>query len=37
MSGPVDIPHVYNGKDKSFWFFDYEALRTRQRYNPLFQ
>ena len=25
MSGPVYIPHVYNGKDKSFWFFDYEA------------
>ena len=36
LSGPVDIPHVYNGKDKSFWFFDYEALRSRQRYNPLF-
>ncbi len=31
LSGPVDIPHVYNGKDKSFWFFDYEALRNRQR------
>ena len=31
MSGPVYIPHVYNGKDKSFWFFDYEALRSRQR------
>ena len=22
LSGPVDIPHVYNGKDKAFWFFD---------------
>ena len=31
MSGPVYIPHVYNGKDKAFWFFDYEALRNRQR------
>ena len=31
LSGPVYIPHVYNGKDKSFWFFDYEALRNRQR------
>jgi hypothetical protein len=36
MSGPVYIPHVYNGKDKSFWFFDYEALRQNQRANPLF-
>jgi hypothetical protein len=25
--GPVDIPHVYNGKDKTFWFFNYEGLR----------
>ncbi len=31
LSGPVYIPHLYNGKDKSFWFFDYEALRSRQR------
>jgi Carboxypeptidase regulatory-like domain len=25
--GPVEIPHVYNGKDKTFWFFNYEGLR----------
>lgn len=25
--GPVYIPHVYNGKDKTFWFFSYEGLR----------
>ena len=31
LSGPVYIPHVYNGKDRAFWFFDYEALRNRQR------
>ena len=28
--GPVDIPKLYNGKNKSFWFFSYEALRLRQ-------
>jgi len=22
--GPIIIPHLYNGKDKSFWFFAYE-------------
>ncbi|HXJ93259.1 MAG TPA: carboxypeptidase regulatory-like domain-containing protein [Terriglobia bacterium] len=25
--GPVYIPHVYNGKDKTFWFFSYEGTR----------
>ena len=35
LSGPVYIPHVYNGKNKSFWFFDYEGLRSRQRASPL--
>ena len=33
LSGPVYIPHLYNGKNKSFWFFDYEALRSNQRYS----
>ena len=28
--GPVYIPHVYNGKDRSFWFFDYEGNRVRE-------
>jgi hypothetical protein len=36
LSGPVYIPHLYNGRDKSFWFFDYEALRSRQRYSTLY-
>lgn len=22
--GPIVVPHLYNGKDKSFWFFAYE-------------
>jgi Carboxypeptidase regulatory-like domain len=26
-SGPLWIPKVYNGKDKSFWFFSYEGFR----------
>jgi len=30
MGGPVYIPHVYNGKDRTFWFFDYEGNRVRQ-------
>ncbi|MDR3724158.1 MAG: carboxypeptidase-like regulatory domain-containing protein [Terracidiphilus sp.] len=24
IGGPIRIPHLYNGKDKSFWFFAYE-------------
>jgi hypothetical protein len=34
--GPVVIPHVYNGRNKSFWFFDYEGLRDRERSTPLY-
>jgi hypothetical protein len=26
--GPVYIPKLYNGKDKTFWFFGYEGLRN---------
>jgi hypothetical protein len=29
FSGPVEIPHVYNGKDKTFFFADYEGNRRR--------
>ncbi len=28
--GPVYIPRLYNGKNKTFWFFDYEGTRIRQ-------
>jgi hypothetical protein len=28
-SGPVVLPKLYNGKDKTFWFVAYEANRTR--------
>jgi hypothetical protein len=27
MGGPLDIPHLYTGKDKTFFFFSYEGLR----------
>src|SRR5688572_17266973 len=28
-SGPVILPKLYNGKDRTFWFVAYEATRTR--------
>jgi Carboxypeptidase regulatory-like domain len=30
FGGPVVIPKVYNGKDKTFFFVDYEGFRLRQ-------
>jgi Carboxypeptidase regulatory-like domain len=27
--GPIVIPHLYHGKDKSFWFFAYERYSLR--------
>ncbi len=30
IGGPVYIPHFYDGRNKTFWFFDYEATRIRQ-------
>src|SRR6266567_3851239 len=30
VGGPITIPHVYNGKDKTFFFGDFEATRIRQ-------
>ena len=35
LGGPIYIPHLYNGKNKSFWFFDYEGLRDRERQGVL--
>ena len=29
MGGPVVLP-FYKGKDKTFWFFNYEGFRQRQ-------
>jgi hypothetical protein len=30
LGGPVSIPHFYNGKDKTFFFFTYEGTRRPQ-------
>ena len=30
LGGPVEIPHVYDGKDQTFFFFSYEGLRLTQ-------
>lgn len=27
LGGPVELPHIYNGKDKTFFFVSYEGLR----------
>jgi hypothetical protein len=29
IGGPLSIPHVYNGHNKTFFFFDYEGNRRR--------
>jgi Carboxypeptidase regulatory-like domain/TonB dependent receptor len=36
VGGPVVIPHLYHGRDKTFWLFDYEGLRDHERSDPLF-
>lgn len=33
LGGPVYFPHVYNGKNKTFFFMDYQGTRVRQA-NP---
>ncbi len=35
--GPVTIPKIYNGKNRTFWFFSYEGFRNRvgASVNPL--
>jgi hypothetical protein len=30
LGGPVTIPHLYSGKDRTFFFLDYEGQRLRQ-------
>ncbi len=30
LGGPAWIPSVYDGRNKTFWFFSYEGLRQRQ-------
>jgi len=31
--GPVWLPRIYNGKDRTFWFFSYEGYRHAARSN----
>ena len=33
LSGPIFIPHLYNGKDRSFFFFAYEGFHLSQSNN----
>src|SRR5580704_13703874 len=35
--GPVWIPKVYNGHDKTFWFFNWEQFREQTKVNNQFQ
>ncbi|MFY9583967.1 MAG: carboxypeptidase-like regulatory domain-containing protein, partial [Candidatus Acidiferrales bacterium] len=30
VGGPIWIPHIYDGRNKTFWFFSFEGLRQRQ-------
>ena len=30
VGGPLIVPHIYNGKNRTFWFFNYEGFRQRQ-------
>jgi hypothetical protein len=32
LGGPVIIPHLYDGRNKTFFFFSYEGLRLTQPY-----
>jgi len=36
FGGPIRIPKLYNGKNKSFFFTSYEAFRNREGANPSF-
>ena len=30
VGGPIEIPHVYHGKDRTFFFGDYQGMRNEQ-------
>ncbi|MFN7923306.1 MAG: carboxypeptidase regulatory-like domain-containing protein [Bryobacteraceae bacterium] len=36
LGGPVDIPKAYNGRNKTFWFADYQGTRIRKGLTRLF-
>jgi hypothetical protein len=31
LGGPVILPHIYNGRDRTFFFANYEAMRIRSQ------
>jgi hypothetical protein len=33
LGGPVDIPKIYNGHNKTFWYFNYEQFLERTQYS----
>jgi hypothetical protein len=33
--GPMWIPHLYDGRNKTFWFFSWEGFRLRQGASPV--
>jgi hypothetical protein len=35
IGGPVTIPHLTDGKDRTFWMFNYEGTRQRQESTSL--
>jgi hypothetical protein len=37
VGGPVAIPHVYNGHDRTFFFFNFEQFRETQNINNIAQ
>jgi len=36
LGGPVVLPHLYNGRQKTFWFANYEAVRNASNGNAGF-
>jgi hypothetical protein len=37
LGGPVYIPHLYDGRDKTFFFFDYDGWRYRLAQKALYR
>jgi hypothetical protein len=37
LGGPIQIPKIYNGKDKTFFFFNWETGKLLQAANPGFR
>lgn len=35
VGGPVIIPKIYHGRDKTFWFFNWEGFRERRGQNNI--